>query len=42
MLDKDSGWEELKTCNYGGLLFDLNKLPIGQNFMSTMVIGMVK
>jgi hypothetical protein len=32
MLDKDSGWEELKTCNYGGLLFDLDKLPIGQRF----------
>lgn len=32
MSDKESGWEEMKTSPYGGLHYDLNKLPIGQKF----------
>lgn len=30
--DKESGWEELKTSQYGGFNYDLKKLPIGQKF----------
>lgn len=30
--DKESGWEDLKTSQYGGFHYDMNKLPIGQKF----------